>query len=227
MPSANLMTPRSKAPRNLGCQLREWRLEQGMTQSELAARAGLSLKTVQRLERGARPSADSAKRLECALDLPDDLLAPDWDLPPSPVESDYGARVRARRRALGLSQEGVALAAGVSAATLSRFERGITITRSWFIDWRDEYGSRRNAIVATPLAHALGFKDSKELHEFCVVGDVSEWAVAGDRRSGLWLPTEDCEPGVPRSRAFPTSDELRTVTAAKSTRRVDFSPART
>ena len=209
MPSVNLNTPRSRAPRDLGPQLRGWRLEQGISQADLARLAGLSRKTIQRIESGHLLSADTAIRIERALDLPEESVAPDWSLPPSPVESDYGSRVRARRRALGMSLEELALATGVSAATVSRFERGITVPRRWFVEWIDDFGMLRDAIVAKPLAEALGFAHVGELQEFCMAGDVSRWMVAGDRRSALWLPREDPDPGVAPSRAFPTMAVLR------------------
>ena len=208
MPSINLMTPRGRGPGCIGSQLRAWRVEQAMSQSDLASVAGLSRKTIQRIENGWPPSADTVLRIECALDLPEQSIAPKWDLPPGPSDSDYGSRVRARRRALGLSLEETAAAAGVSAATLSRFERGVSTPRRWFAEWTDEVGRTRDAIIVQPLAEVLGFRDVRELHEFCMAGDVSRWAVVGDRRSTLWLATGVVDPGAELNRAFPTLDEL-------------------
>jgi hypothetical protein len=97
----------------------------------------------------------------------------------------------------------------VSAATLSRFERAVATPRDWFVEWMDDFGMWRNAIIAKPLAAALGFADVRELHDFCMAGDVSRFAVDGDRRSGLWLPSDCADPGVPSMTAFPTDEELR------------------
>jgi transcriptional regulator with XRE-family HTH domain len=203
------MTPRAAAPKAAGRLVRSSRREQGLSQRGLANLAGLSRRTVQRIEQGEIPSADTIMRLESALDLPEGSLAPDWDLPPGPIECDYGARVRARRRALGLSLEELAVAVGVSPATLSRFERGITVPHRWFAEWIDAAGRARVAIVAKPLAAALGFAHVGQLHEFCMAGDVTEWRIDGDRRSSLWLPNDNAERGVAPSNAFPTMSELR------------------
>jgi transcriptional regulator with XRE-family HTH domain len=219
VPSENLMTPRSRAPEQIGDRLRAWRLEQNLSQSDLAAIAGVSCKTVQRIERGAVPSADTVLRIECALDLPEGSIAPGWDLPPCPAETDYGSRVRARRRALGLSLCDVAGMIKSSTSTLSRFERGISVPRRWFAEWTDAAGRVREAIIAKPLARALRFKHVGELHAFCMAGDVSQWSVVGDRRSALWLPAENIDPGVALHNVFPTIDELRKAHYRETARR--------
>ena len=64
-----------------GASLRGYRLSAGLTQEELAERAGLSARGIQDLERGVRraPHADTARRLASALELTDaqtdDLLS--------------------------------------------------------------------------------------------------------------------------------------------------------
>ncbi|RYF13365.1 MAG: XRE family transcriptional regulator, partial [Oxalobacteraceae bacterium] len=126
MPVDNTMTPRSKAPSDAAIRLRTLRAEQGLSQSELAGLAGLSRKTVQRIEGGASLSGDAAARLQWALDLPEGELAPEWDLPENPHDPGYGCKARARRRALGLTLGHVASLTGVSVATLSRFECGLS-----------------------------------------------------------------------------------------------------
>ena len=62
-------------------QLRELRTRGGLTQSQLAERAGLTARTVQAAEGGGNVSADSARRLASALSVPYMSL-----LRPSPVE---------------------------------------------------------------------------------------------------------------------------------------------
>jgi transcriptional regulator with XRE-family HTH domain len=70
--------------------LRAWRLRRALTQEELAARAGLSKPTVNRVERGtrlARPS--TVRKLATALGVdPVDLMEP------VPAAGAEGGRVR-------------------------------------------------------------------------------------------------------------------------------------
>lgn len=59
--------------------LREWRQRRLLTQVELAERIGVSVGTINRIERGVhRPRLSTIRRLAEALDLsPDDLV--DWE----------------------------------------------------------------------------------------------------------------------------------------------------
>ena len=58
------------APSTFGYLLRQYRQTAGLTQQELAERAGLSVHGIQKLERGAtRPYRDTAQRLIVALQL--------------------------------------------------------------------------------------------------------------------------------------------------------------
>src|SRR5262249_42694981 len=61
----------SAAPGSFGHLLRQFRIAAGLTQNELAQRAGLSTRGVQDLERGIRraPHPDTARRLVAALGL--------------------------------------------------------------------------------------------------------------------------------------------------------------
>jgi transcriptional regulator with XRE-family HTH domain len=66
------MTPMDELePSSFGALLRQFRTEAGLTQAELAERAGLSDDTVSTLERGARrrPHRDTARLLADALEL--------------------------------------------------------------------------------------------------------------------------------------------------------------
>src|SRR5215471_19197448 len=59
-----------RSPITFGDLLRHHRREAGLTQQDLAERAGLSLHGIQKLERGAtHPYRDTAQRLIVALDL--------------------------------------------------------------------------------------------------------------------------------------------------------------
>jgi len=73
--------------------LRRYRLEAGLTQEALAARAGVSARNIQELERGANnPLRDTARRLVNALDLTaDDRRRFDAAAPPGPRRRDRAA----------------------------------------------------------------------------------------------------------------------------------------
>lgn len=60
--------------------VRESRIKQGLSQEELAFKAGLSLRTVQRIENGESvPRGDTLKRLSITLQIsPDDII--DWHI---------------------------------------------------------------------------------------------------------------------------------------------------
>ncbi len=54
----------------VGARLREWRLRRGLTQEQLAERAGLSYKFIGEIERGTgNPTVDTLGRLAAALDV--------------------------------------------------------------------------------------------------------------------------------------------------------------
>src|SRR5688572_2826951 len=66
----------TSAPTTFGDLLRQHRQAAGLTQQELAERAGLSVHGIQKLERGAtRPYRDTAQRLITALQLSTDEQA--------------------------------------------------------------------------------------------------------------------------------------------------------
>lgn len=65
---------------HLAIRVKELRNQKGMSQEFLAEESGLSLRTIQRIEKGAsNPTGESLKRLANALDVsPDDLI--DWSI---------------------------------------------------------------------------------------------------------------------------------------------------
>lgn len=67
-------------PTNLSRKVKELRIRRGFSQEELAEKAGLSLRTIQRIENGETdPRGDSLRRLTAALDSsPDELI--DWTM---------------------------------------------------------------------------------------------------------------------------------------------------
>ncbi len=63
-------------PEEFGAFLRRARLAAGLTQEALAERAGLSVRSIQDLERGvAHPRADTTERLLAGLDLREEARA--------------------------------------------------------------------------------------------------------------------------------------------------------
>lgn len=148
--------------------LRDARRARGWTQARLAERAGVGRETVVRLERGARPpTGDTVFRLEAALDLQSRRLVPGWR-EWQPIGSlSLGARSRERRRSLGLTLREVATAAGISPATLSRFEREERRTPSLVRIETSELGGEWGHLVSEPLARALGFASLAEHDSYC------------------------------------------------------------
>lgn len=164
--SSSMSFPPSAVPGDFGETLAARRTELGWSQARLARRTGLRRETIVRLERGRRsPNADTVFRLQAALNLePGDLVPawPEW----SPIGlPTYGARTRQRRRELGLSLETVAAAIGVSAASLSRFERELGADRA-FAGGRD--GSPiGDTTREEALAAILKFENAVEYRRFC------------------------------------------------------------
>jgi transcriptional regulator with XRE-family HTH domain len=171
--SPPLRFPLSSVPDGFGTTLRDARKARKWTQARLAAAAGIKRETVAHLEAQRlrspeeprrRPAADTVFRLQAALDLnPGELVQawPEW----SPVGlSTPGARSRVRRRDLGLSLKQVASTAGISAATLSRFERDIRWETNSLLD----AGPGADPTpAAEALARALGFPDAKAHARWC------------------------------------------------------------
>ena len=64
----------------LAQRLKSLRIRKGFSQEELSEKAGLSLRTIQRIENGeTEPRGDSLKRLSVALDVPFDEIV-DWTI---------------------------------------------------------------------------------------------------------------------------------------------------
>ena len=151
----------------VGRRLREARRARRMTQARLARRAGVTRETVYRTEAGRLPAPDTAARLCDALELDRDAM----DL--RCAETDAIAShppltlLRDRRRAMGLTLERCAAAAGVSAATLSRFECGIErsakLVRFDSAGWPAE-------LINPGLATVLGFRTVEELDRYWRTG---------------------------------------------------------
>lgn len=61
--------------------IRKYRLEKGLSQEQLADMAGVSARTIQRLERGAKATPETLKCLAAALDVDFAALRKDDDMP--------------------------------------------------------------------------------------------------------------------------------------------------
>lgn len=114
---------RAMRARLLGCELRRRRQDLGLTIGALAARAGLSQSFLSEIERGKKlPSLASLDRIAAALGITRSTLVPpagaDPDAPGLP------ARIRLARERMGMTQEELAAAAGLSAAMISLVEAG-------------------------------------------------------------------------------------------------------
>jgi transcriptional regulator with XRE-family HTH domain len=127
--SENSARAQKRRPRNSGT---AWpaaeRQKLGLTQPELAHRAGIQREYLSIIEQGRRePGADIRARLEAALH--DQVKPPAPPRPPTRPADDAsyakrGARIRAARKALGMSGKDVAAIAGVLPQVVSAAERG-------------------------------------------------------------------------------------------------------
>lgn len=168
--------PRTAVTGALGPRVRKERETRGWTQAELAAAVGVSTRTIIRLEgvglakgeaaslrAGAhRPTADLVQAVERALDAT--KLVPGWGEAANPDLPCYGRRARRARIAAHLTLAAVARVAGVSPATLSRFECELGEPSALVGKW----GSPDEGIKNEPYARALGFDDAAAMNAWCM-----------------------------------------------------------
>jgi transcriptional regulator with XRE-family HTH domain len=159
--------PRAVVPIDLGERIARERRSAELSQAELGRRAGVTRETIYRVENGRMPSSRTVFAVEKVLDLDFRRLVRRWMLPADPEFPCIGGRVRRRRRHLRLSLEQVALAAGVSAATLSRFETEQANPRKLVDVVFDAKGDPIVSIRSDDLARCLGFADAAELQAHC------------------------------------------------------------
>ncbi|MFM0100857.1 helix-turn-helix transcriptional regulator [Paraburkholderia nemoris] len=181
--------PRSDAWR-IAQRLRERRKALGLTQTELAARAGVAQSTLVHWERGRWPDTVAAamvNALDAALQAPQGWLL-SRDTEPLPVPgvnagsavvqeglSDLQARIpparcreigphaRRLREELGLSVAEVARACAVSNPTLSQWEQGTfpkALTAERFRAWEHALLLAPDQLLAPPAAHP-GLRDGR------------------------------------------------------------------
>lgn len=164
----NLLFPRGAVPDDVGARVRAARLSRRWSQERLARAVGVDRRTIVRLELGAhRPTSHLVHALERVLDLL--RLVPGWAEPATPDAPSYGPRSRRARRVRGLTMAQAADAAGVSPATLSRYEREMGDTA--MIVSPGPFG----AIANDAYARALGFADADDMEAYCMSGQPGRW----------------------------------------------------
>lgn len=158
-------------PSGVGAVLRAARDDRGVTRREVAEAVGVAPRTLARIERGPqKPLWPTLERLCDHLGVGVTAVARRWFLDsldlPSTFEASPGIGVRALRRSRGMKLVEVSRLSGVSASTLSRFERGLTASRLLAsrvggpaVD-RDDRGV---VLDSQCLAAAFGLADPAEL----------------------------------------------------------------
>ena len=147
----------------VGNRLRAARRQHRWTQARLAREAKVARESIYRIEHGRMPFGDTAMRLCDVLGLDRAELNLDRRETDAIHLHPSDTFLRDRRKALGLTLAEVANAAGVSAATLSRFERGSE--RSRVIANHDSDG-RTAELVNEGLVRILKFASLDELTTF-------------------------------------------------------------
>jgi transcriptional regulator with XRE-family HTH domain len=116
----------------VGGQLRAFRERRGASQAELARRTGIARTYLVAMEQGRHePSLELLARIAAALDYPLPELV--WSLAGEPFAdpaAPLAARVRLRRRRLGLRAAELAARAGTTRATISQIEAGVNANPS-------------------------------------------------------------------------------------------------
>lgn len=156
---ANFRTPRQAVPKNLGEAVRKRRREAKWTQARLAAETGVSLKTVQRIERTGRASVETVDRIAQAFGLEIVSLVEGW----RPTRKSFGARVRAKRIARGITIRELADHFGVNECKWSRMERDLGP-----VDCNDFW----RGLIDPDLARYLGFMTPEPLMVYLAGDDL-------------------------------------------------------
>ena len=172
---SHLPFQRRDLPHNLGQTLRDARSSDERTRMDVATAVGIHPKTLARIERGAqKPSWPTLGRICDELGLSVFTVAPRWarqsmDIPTKPAVAP-GLGLRALRRERGMTLVRLAGLLGVSAATLSRFERGLTASRllAERVGGPDVAFDDRDVVLdGGRLASAMGFASASALERAC------------------------------------------------------------
>ncbi|WP_169803507.1 helix-turn-helix domain-containing protein [Sphingomonas adhaesiva] len=167
---------RRNLPEGVGATLRAAREGLGRTRRAVASAVGIAPRTLARIERGAqKPSWSTLDRLCDHLGVSVAALATRWlrdslDLPTNP-EASPGIGLRALRRQRGMTLVELAGLSGISAATISRFERGLTASRRLAsrVGGPDVDPDERDVVLdSAALVGALGFADVAALRSACL-----------------------------------------------------------
>ena len=178
---------RRELPDDVGSKIRSARVALGRSRRDLALAVELHPRTLARIERGAqKPLWATLERICDELHLSVFSVARRWaqdsfDLPQE-AEGAPGVGLRALRLKHDMTLVQLSSVSGVSAATLSRFERGLTASR--------KLGRRvggpgvphedRDVVLDNDaIASAFGLEDSKSLRGACID------AIHEAERSGL------------------------------------------
>ena len=136
---------------------------------------GIAPRTLARIERGEqKPLWTTLDRLCDELGVSAASVAPRWvedsfDVPSNPAAVP-GLGLRALRQGRGMTLTRLAELTGVSAATLSRFERGLTASRRLAsrVGGPDVAHDDRDVVIGSDaVAQALGFANAGALQRAC------------------------------------------------------------
>lgn len=168
-------------PADIGARLLAMRVAARWSQATLARRSGVARETIIRIEKGHRaPRADTVLHLLSVLlaerdDIELQNIVPDWPEAGARQIIGHGPRSRERRRQLGLTAAMLAEAAGVSEATLSRFERSAGPTPSLLKIEITGLGDHMPRLSSEALARGLQFRSLAEHEAFCDAEDWQSW----------------------------------------------------
>lgn len=128
------------------------------------------------------PTSDTVLRLILVLlanqdDVELNEIVPNWPEADGRQVVGHGPRSRIRRRQLVLSAADVAAHAGISEATLSRFENNTCATPSLLIVETTSHGDETERLHSERLAKALGFASLADHEAFCDADDWLTWPV--------------------------------------------------
>lgn len=166
--------PREALPERFGEHLASIRVEAGLSQSGLAAACGTTRETIYRVENGRRPSSRVAFAMIRALGIEAVRPVPGWTEPADAELPCHSARIRHRRRKLGLTLMDVAKATGVTVATLSRFECETALPKKLLEVSRTAKGEVEARIISEELAWVLGFPSAEALDNYCMASDLAD-----------------------------------------------------
>jgi transcriptional regulator with XRE-family HTH domain len=185
MPCPKTPFPRANIPERFRVWVQAARKERGWSQDRLAAKVGVSRKTIGRLERGL---TDPSSRLVNAL-LRDEVLGkklkpiPGWEVD-DPDEWKPGPRARAVRLCTDQTLAQIVSKAGGSVASLSAFERGLLAPVAYVGEPEHDNGDD----VTEGYARALCFESADKMREYLSADDPRPWLVEIARRCGRPLP---------------------------------------